>query len=777
MDTNDRFSLLRDLYEKVVELPESERRAYLQQACKGDDALRRDVEELLAADEQVGDFLATPAVTWVGKTIDHYTVKSIIAEGGMGILLRAEQSEPRRDVALKLIRRDIISDSMLRRFKLEAEVLGRLDHPGIAQIFDAATTKTGRGEQPYFAMELIDGETLTDYAAHHALKPRERVELMSRVCDAVHHAHQKGVIHRDLKPANILVRPDGQPKVVDFGVARITNSDLQATTMHTEIGQVIGTLPYMSPEQVGGRQDDLDTSSDIYALGVVCYELLTGELPYELKGRSLPEAARIITDEDAKTLTSVGSRHPADLETIVGKCLEKDRDRRYGSAGELADDLRRFLNDEPIAARPSSAVYQFRKFARRNRRLVAVGCIALGILVAGLVVSTAGWSTAVRERQRARLEADKANVLVDFLVDMISAPNPWNSGKEVRVVDVLDAASESIDERFANQPEVAAAAHRTMGSTYREIGDQTKAMMHTSRGLELSRSSLLDTDDPRLLGDLNNVGRLKLDGYELDDAARIAEDIKLVMERSDPDSKDFMTACLFLGSVYRAREQFVEAREQLLPCLEHAREMLEPADTQRLSLEIETARIDVVEGDPARAKASMERLLAQLQAEYGMNHPSIGHIFDLLARIDQDLGDHDQALQKYEMLLGMIRQIYGDEFWPTAYCLDNLAKQLRVMGRPQDALPHHEEGLRVLRKILPADDVRIQLSEYGYGITLVEVGRYDEAEPMLLGNYDVLSGRFGPKHLHSRTVAGALSDLYKARGDAASAEQFAALAK
>ena len=429
MGSDERYERVRHLFDEAMDRPESERQAFLRDACSGDDDLRTEVEDLIAAADKAESFMSDSVHAMVGNRIGKYTIKGMIAEGGMGVVLRAEQEEPRRDVALKLVRTGKISKNAIRRFKLEAEVLGHLDHPGIAQIFDAATTDDGETEQPYFVMELIDGEPLTKYADRKNLNTRERIKLMVLICDAIHHAHQKGIIHRDIKPANVLVREDGQPKVLDFGVARITDSDVHATTMHTDIGQVIGTLPYMSPEQVLGQHETLDTRSDIYALGVLAYELLTGQFPYELKGRTLPEAARIIAEEEASTLTTGGDTFPVDLETIVAKCLEKETNRRYGSAGELAADLRHFLNDEPITARPASAMYQFQKFARRNRRVVAVGFAGLAVLVAGLVVSLTGWSAANRAREQSVIEASKAGALVDYMVEIMAAPHPWVGGK------------------------------------------------------------------------------------------------------------------------------------------------------------------------------------------------------------------------------------------------------------------------------------------------------------------------------------------------------------
>jgi non-specific serine/threonine protein kinase/serine/threonine-protein kinase len=257
-----------------------------------------------------------------------------------------------------------LANSNLRRFEHESQALGRLQHPGIAQIYEAGTADTGFGPQPYFAMEFIRGHPLREYAEAHHLDVRERLELMVKMCEAVDHAHQRGVIHRDLKPGNILVEESGQLKILDFGVARVTDSDAPITRQ-TDVGQLVGTLEYMSPEQVLANPVELDTRSDVYTLGVILYELLAGHRPYKLSGQ-LHEAVQAIREEDPAPLSSISRNYRGDIETIAAKALEKDKTRRYGSAAALAADIQRYLADQPIAARPPSASYQLHKFARQE---------------------------------------------------------------------------------------------------------------------------------------------------------------------------------------------------------------------------------------------------------------------------------------------------------------------------------------------------------------------------------------------------------------------------
>src|SRR5262245_50444136 len=317
------------------------------------------------------------------SVIGRYRILGLIGEGGMGSVYEAEQEHPRRTVALKIIKLGMTSPELLRRFEQESQALGRLQHPGIAQIFEAGTVDTGFGPQPYFAMELIRGRSLWDYAESHHLNTNRRLEIMVKICDAVHHAHQRGLIHRDLKPGNILVDETGQPKILDFGVARVTDSDARAT-LETDLGQLVGTLAYMSPEQTLADPLDIDTRSDVYSLGVILYELLAGHLPYNI-GKNLHEAIRVVREEDPAQLGAANRAFRGDIETIVAKALEKDRTRRYASSAELAADIQRYLNNEPIVARRPSATYQFQKFARRNRALVAGVAAVVLVLVAGVI--------------------------------------------------------------------------------------------------------------------------------------------------------------------------------------------------------------------------------------------------------------------------------------------------------------------------------------------------------------------------------------------------------
>jgi tetratricopeptide (TPR) repeat protein len=513
--TPERYQALCALFEGAEGLLPTERARFLAEAC-ADPTLRAEAERFLAdADAARQEHFLTPPFPppadapegevsddLIGGRLGPYAVRARLGSGGMGNVYRAERLDPyRQDVAVKVIRPGLVSAEVLRRFRNERQVLAALNHPHIARLLDGGTTDDGL---PFLVMEYVDGERLDHHCARLGLTTRDRLRLFGQVCAAVQYAHQHTVVHRDLKPGNILVDRSGQVKVLDFGVARVTGSDLQATTAATGCGQLVGTLPYMSPEQVAAQPAGLDTRSDVYALGVVCYELLAGRLPYDLKGKSLPEAARAIGEAGPLPLGTADRTLRGDLEVIVAKALEKDPARRYQSASELAADMERYLRDEPIAARPPGSVYQLRKFARRHRALVGATAAVLVALVLGVIGTSIGL-------YRAQASARQARRAVNDYFHLVSGSKPLRQpGFEPLRKELLETALRYYAE-FEQQcgrdralQEDVAYAYLVVTQIDQQLGMYDEAEAAVRRAVALYE--VLARDEPHSLDDLRHLG-------------------------------------------------------------------------------------------------------------------------------------------------------------------------------------------------------------------------------------------------------------------------------
>ena len=435
-----------------------------------------------------------------GSKIGPYRIVRKLGEGGMGVVYEAEQERPRRLVALKVIRGGrYVDDNVLRLFQREIQALAHLSHPGIAQLYETGVTDDG---MHFFAMELIRGVPLSEWLRTRGDGPvtpaelRIRLGIFRRICDAVAYAHQRGVIHRDLKPGNILIpalrteasTADAVPevKILDFGLARMTDTDVQMTTYVTEMGRIQGTLPYMSPEQVRGNPDEIDLRTDVYSLGVLLYEMVTGHLPYDLSKARLPDAVRIICEGTPKppAATFTGTRRlDEDVATIAGTCLEKEPARRYQSVAALGEDVQRYLNDQPILARPPSAAYQFRKLVLRHKGPFAAAAGAFVLLLVFSISMTVQAARIARERDRANLERDRASQeaetarrVSDFLEGLFKVSDPWSArDKEVSPRELLDAGAERIERELKNQPEIQARLMKTIGVAYRGVYGRPQA--------------------------------------------------------------------------------------------------------------------------------------------------------------------------------------------------------------------------------------------------------------------------------------------------------------
>jgi tetratricopeptide (TPR) repeat protein/predicted Ser/Thr protein kinase len=750
--SSERHERLHAVFRAVCDLTNAARDRHLDELCAGDDALREDVRRLLAQDRTESDFLAIGPLSVSGLETPHrnpappeqigrYRVLRTLGEGGMGVVYLAEQENPRRQVALKLLRPGTTSRARLERFRLEAQVLARLQHPGIAQVYEAGAADWAGDPQPFFAMEYVEGRPLIEYAAGRRLDVRARLRLIAQIALAVHHAHQKGVIHRDLKPANILVTEAGLAKVLDFGVARATDADVQTATLHTSAGELLGTLPYMSPEQAGGDPNEIDTRTDVYALGVLAYELLTGRLPHDVRRRTLPEALRMIRDDPPVRLSSVQPRLRGDVEHIVGKALQKDRRLRYPSAAALAEDIERHLRSDPIMARPPSVVYQVRKFARRHVGLVTSLGLIFALLVGVVVVTSRQAAQLAQQRDEAReaqhalertgrekdaalADARKAARVSDatsgFLADLLRLASPNVGRHDITVVEALDIAARRVDEKLAGEPEVAAAVRQRLSATYHALG-------RLESSVEQARLSLTDLE-------------------------------------SAPDAAPMMRVQAYAAMALALHDQgkIDEAVAVTGKAVALARETLPPEEPQRLTLMTTHGALLYALQRFEEAEAIMRETLELQERVFGPGHPSTLAALNNLANVTEQLGRAEEGERLLRRCMDLHRENVGDRHPNTIATIYNYGSILRERGRLDEAEALLRECVALGRQHLPTRHWLAGSHRGGYGDLLRELGRYEEAESLLLDSFHILSGELGDGHERTRRAAQRLVTLYEA---------------
>ncbi|MEW5974533.1 MAG: serine/threonine-protein kinase [Acidobacteriota bacterium] len=786
--TPERSRLISELYDAAAAMDPEERARFIEQRCANDGELRRELMDAFRdAGSTLGGVVEKAAATvvyggdhWTGRRLGKYQLLRLIGEGGMGAVYEAEQDHPRRIVALKVIKGGVASSELLHRFERESQVLARLQHPGIAQIYEAGAAETDFGSQPYFAMEFIHGVPLRQYAEAQKLDVRQRLELMAKVCDAVEHAHQRGVIHRDLKPANILVDEGGQPKILDFGVARATDSDTQATRQ-TDVGQLIGTLAYMSPEQVDADPLELDTRSDVYALGVILFELLANRLPYLLSDQ-LHEALRVIREEDPSRLSSISRAYRGDVEVIVGKALEKDKTRRYASAAALADDLRRYLTDQPITARPASTSYQLRKFARRHKALVGAVVAVFVVLTAGIVVS-AWQAVRARRAEMAAVEAQQtAQAVNEFLQNdlLAQASAATQSGPrskpdpDLKVRTALDRAAERITGRFDRQPGVEAAIRNTIGQTYRDLGLYPEARKQLERALELHRR-VSGPNEPVTLRAASHLGFLaQLQGNYSEAETLLTQTMEAQRRMLGPEHRDTLSSMSNLGVVYSVQGKYPQAEVLLSQNLEICRRVLGSEDRSTLSIMGNLASVYWNQGKYAQAEALHSKAVEINGRVLGPEHPQTLVSMSNLANDYFSEGNYAQAEVLGGQTLEICRRILGPEHLETLRSMIIMANAYCAQGKYAECEAVQSQAVEVQSRVLGPEHLHTLISMNNLADAQFLQGKYAPAEALFNKILTVGRRAIGSEHPFTLTFLADFSTMYQRQGKYALAERHAA---
>lgn len=837
------------LYHAALALPPPDRAAWLGRECAGDEPLREEVAALLAHETTEGPF-DRPAVEAAarslrpdalrpealklhdltldevgmeaGTMIGSYRILAPLGRGGMGMVYRAEQQQPvRRPVALKVIKPGMDSQSVMSRFQAERQTLALMDHPHIARVFDAGTTGSGR---LYFVMELVDGLPVTEYCTRANLNLRDRVALFIPICQAIQHAHQKGIIHRDIKPSNVLVSSfDGRPvpKVIDFGIAKAVAPDglapdaLAPETAHTQLGIVIGTPDYMSPEQAGqlGVETDIDTRSDIYSLGALLYELVTGGPPLKLAKLDSLELLRRIREEDPPPPSlrlgdaKLAREIRGDLDWVVMRALEKDRARRYASASALAADLERYLQGDPVSAGPPSTTYRLRKLARRYRAWLAVAAAFLAVLLLAVVFS-------VREAVKARRAERSAVAISEFLQQDLLAQASANvqvfaGGRpdpDLKVRTALDRASARVATKFAAEPILEAALRHTLASAYLDLGLYAEALRHTLRAVAVRRQQLGERDAATLSTEAL-LANVYLDLGKPKEAAPIAQRLFEVRRQSLGERHpDTITALSLTAAIERAFKHNEKAIAILTRVTELRREVLGPAHGDTQQAEMNLGLSFMYQDKFKEAAGILQRLLDQRERSLGQDHPltvdsryslslalkNIGEApraerlmqdvlswrrrvlgpthretltaLNGLAMVTEEQGKYPEAGKLYTECIALAGPTLGERHPTTEGCRRNRANTLTYMGRHEEAMREYQGIVQRDIQVAGAQSPDTLRDSSNLGMILARTGRYAEGREMLVRVIDERRRVLGPKDAKTLSSMNSLALIEQRRG-------------
>ncbi len=730
----ERNQIIEQLFEAAIALPTDERRLFLERQAS-DPRIAAEVEALLEADFEGGRTEALPIrlanspstsrdVT-LPERIGSYTLVDKLGEGGMGIVYRAAQESPiRREVAIKVIRVGPHDSSALSRFEAERQVLALLNHPNIAKVFEAGTTAEGA---PYFVMELIQGVPITDYLGATDLSVREKIRLSIQVAKALQHAHQRGVIHRDIKPSNVLVtQRDGAavPVVIDFGIAKVFEGPEFSPEL-TKTHQIIGTPNYMSPEQLRLSGAAVDTRSDVYALGVLLYELVTGTPPYDFNSRESqslyaiqkiiterePErpSDRIRTDSKTRKVNTTRSRSQSikrDLDWVIMKCLEKDPNRRYDTVAELTTDLERYLNYEPVSAGPPTAFYRIRKLVRRHRLFFSSLGIVFLCLATGLTTSLIFFRTAEHQRQLAERRLKSNERVVETMTKIFASPDPDLDGREVKVAEILDRASHELASSLAEEPEVEALVRTAIGKSYLGLGAYKDARQEFDRVIRLTektqqfgldQAARLDCARTMiLLGEyreaLEVLGKLEADRLPHQEIGRLE---------------------LLKAEALGRLGEYGEAERLFELALDGLRDSSESFPLEALRAERKYADYWEHRGNNKEAQARLESLRTTFKRAGRADHSEYFEVLDTLASIHANRGDWDQAYDEAEIAYELRRKHLGDLHPATLESLSNLAR-IASEGGPGDPDQLHRLAVASFREQLGDEHEKTLIARLNY---------------------------------------------------------------
>ncbi len=810
--TPERWQQVKRIVADSAERSAEELPVWLDEACGGDQELKHEVESLLAYEDDLEDFsadspgrqmlagafggttldggapggIAVDGVTApdgedaIGRRIGPYRLRGLLGRGGMGAVYLAEREEGfEQQVALKLTHAGFDSRETIRRFHRERQILARLEHPTIARLLDGGTGDDGR---PYFAMELVDGEPIDRYCDRHRLPVRQRLELLLPICEALEFAHRNLVVHRDLKPSNILVTADGAPKLLDFGIAKLLGTELEATRAATRAGSQPMTLHYASPEQLEGLP--ISTASDVYSLGVVLYRLLTGRLPLGLESLTLAQVARAVCEDEPRppseavlaeetagfgkrrrTLTpaavaeergadpaSLKRRLSGDVDAIIAKALRKEPARRYASVEQLAADLRRHLDGLPVLARRGTLTYRAGKFVRRHRWGVATAAAVLALILAFA-------ATLARQLERTELERDRAARVSDFMVGLFRAAEPDRAGGEPSVRDLVDAGRRRLETELAQDPEQRAALLGTLGQVYWRLGHYAAAR----ESLEASLAALSEHGDHSgAARALNDLAAVAYERGEHQRAERLYRQSIAMRQRLGLDDQ-LLKPRNNLAAILVLRGELDEAAVIYRQSLAERRAALGARHPNVATSLRSLANALYFGGDFNAAEPLLLEALDIRREAFGPDAPAVATVLASLGRLAHARGELDAAGARYAEALDVRRRRLGDFHLHVAALEVDLAALLIELGEVDTAGVLLSRAIGVLYAAKPEDDWHRAAAESVYGAYLAARGRFAEAETCLAGAADTLERVRGDVVL-TRHARRRLADLERMKG-------------
>jgi tetratricopeptide (TPR) repeat protein/tRNA A-37 threonylcarbamoyl transferase component Bud32 len=812
----ERAQRVAEIVETALEHDAADWSSFLDESCGGDSSLRKDVESLLAYQKEATDFIETPAYQnhadslaeesgelKPGEVLGNYKILSLLGEGGMGEVYLAEDLDLNRQVAIKLVKAGLGRAGLIRHFRREERILAALTHPNIGRLYGGAVTQDGL---PYFVMEYVEGERLDSYCAGQGLTIPQRLQLFRKICGAVSYAHQHLVIHRDLKPSNIRVTPEGEPKLLDFGIAKLLDDETTLAEQTMTLTSVM-TPEYASPEQIRG--ESMTTASDVYSLGVVLYELLTGKKPYRIKSRRFEEISRAVADQEPtrpSTAAASGGNSNSrfrnskllkgDLDNVVLMALRKEPARRYSSAGQFSEDIRRHLEGLPVIARRDTVGYRTSKFVARHRLAVAATVLVAAAILGSLLI-------ALWEARQARAQRDVAQRINTFLQDMLGAAAPDAKGVDVKVVDLLGDASTRARTELASRPQVMADVLMTLGKTYISLGlyKPAEANLRAALDASLKANGELNSTTASTMGwlglalaNLGNIGegeqvsrkavelqrKLHPKGHEDLGVALYALGMNLVYKKEPKAAQPYLAEAsdLIKKHLGEANGYYVTSLVMLAMAHERAGEVdaAEPLYRQAIDVgsRVESRyRIYLAQAQSLfgillinkAAYSEAETLLQKSEITYsevlgGDGNYSVAVVKANLGWIYFLKGDYAKAEEKDKKAIDLLRKYMGPEHPLTASTAVTLGLTLTREGKAAEGEPYLREALAIRKKILPQGDVSISDAVSALGECLTVQRRYPEAEPLLMDSYNELKSKLGDSQKRTVDARQRLAKLY-----------------